>query len=99
MGAGTRYRSPVRHGDLRVFAPAAIVSLLLSPITAVWALAVGAVVSAVAWVVHRTTHGRGSRIVLLVALGVFAGALPYILAGVLASAFDSGAPRSGSGGG
>jgi hypothetical protein len=83
---------------LRYFVPAALVSLVLSPITAVWAFVLGGVVAAVAALIHRRTRGHTSGTVLFVALGVFAGALPYIVAGLVMSAFDSGAPSSGSGG-
>jgi hypothetical protein len=84
---------------LRYIVPAALVSLLLSPITAVWAFVLGGIVAAIAAFIHSRTRGGGSRTVLFVALGVFAGALPYIVAGLVMSAFDSGAPSSGSGGG
>jgi hypothetical protein len=84
---------------LRYAVPAGLVSLLLSPLMAVWALVLGGAVAVIAAFVHSRSRGRASRIVLFVALGVFAGALPYIVAGLVMSALDSGAPSSGSGGG
>ena len=65
---------------------AAAVSLLLSPITAVWAIVVGVPAALLASGLDRAMRRRWTRTVLLIALGVVLGAVPYFLAAALIAA-------------
>lgn len=69
--------------ELLLVGGAALVSMLLSPITVIWAVVLGVPVAVVAWIVSRSGSSR-ARTVALVATGVVVGTLPYFaLAGLL----------------
>lgn len=71
--------------DTIVLGVAALVSLLLSPLTAVWALVLGVPAVAVGWLLAGagTPWARG---MVLVAAGVLLGTVPYYVLAVLAAA-------------
>ena len=78
---------PVRRSgraDALIVGASALVSLLLSPITVIWAVVVGLPVALVAWALSRTVWPR-ARVLWLVAVGALLGTIPYfVLAGVQA---------------
>jgi hypothetical protein len=78
-------RAPRR--EAAVVGVAAGVSLLLSPITAVWAIVLGVPVALLAWGIDRLAHQPAARTVMLIALGVVLGAAPYFLAAAAIAAF------------
>jgi hypothetical protein len=62
---------------------AAIASLLLSPITAVWAVALGFAMSVVGLLVLRTGSAGQRPLLLYAGIGVVLGTLPYFLLALL----------------
>lgn len=68
--------------DRTVVAVAAVVSLILSPVTAVWALVIGVPAALVAWLLLRAGQ-TSARTAALVSAGVVLGTLPYYLLAVV----------------
>lgn len=77
-GAPTVVAGPSRRSGLAALAGAAAGSLLLSPITAVWALPVGLLLTVAGLVVWRVRHG-GRSLLLYAGAGVLIGTIPYYL--------------------
>jgi len=69
-------------GRTPVLVVAALASLLLSPITAVWAVALGSAMSAAALVLGTGSPGR-RPLLLYAGVGVLLGTLPYFLLALL----------------
>ena len=63
------------------FGAGAALSLLLSPITAIWAVLIGA-----AGVLATALTGRSRTVPAAVFAGITAGGLPYLVAGLLLAA-------------
>lgn len=82
------------RSDLIVAAGAAVLTLVTSPLFAVWSLAVGAAVALGSLLV--AIRVRPARIAFFAGVGLMAGALPYLLLALVMGALG-GAPPSGSG--
>jgi hypothetical protein len=70
-------------GRTPVLVVAALASFLLSPITAVWAVALGFAMSAVGLLVLRTGSSGRRPLLLSAGIGVVLGTLPYFLLALL----------------
>lgn len=69
-------------GDVLTVVPAALLSLLLSPIIVIWALVLGVPAALLGWSMSRRGSTRG-RSMMLVAVGVLLGTLPYFVAAIV----------------
>ena len=67
---------PVSGRDWAAFGVVAVISVVLSPITAVWAVLVGLVVVLTGWTARWSGLGWGNPVALAGA-GMAAGTLPY----------------------
>ncbi len=76
----------ISRRDATVIAVAAVASLLLSPITVVWAVALGVPAALLGWALERWAPSAASRTPLLVAVGVVLGALPYLIVAAVIAA-------------
>jgi len=70
-------------GRTPVLVVAALASLLLSPITAVWAVALGFALSVAGLLVLRTGSPGQRPLLLYAGIGVVLGTLPYFLLALL----------------
>ncbi len=70
------------HRDRWIVGIAALVSLLLSPITVIWAVGLGVPVGVAGWVLSRTVW-PSARPVWLAAAGVVLGTVPYFAIAVV----------------
>lgn len=95
MSTTTANRSSRRlpRRDVILVGSSALVSLLLSPFTAIWAVVLGAPVALFGGALSRGGRRSGARTALLIAVGIMLGAIPYIAAGLLMT------DGAGSGGG
>ena len=85
-----------RPRGLAALAAAAAASLLLSPITAVFAVVLGVPLALTGWVLARATGRPAARTVAMVGAGLALGAVPYFLLG-LGIALTGGAGSAGHG--
>ena len=96
--ASTRARR-LSPGDVVTLTTALIVSLLSSPLTAIYAVVIGIPFALVAWVLHRITRRSGARILSLATAGVVLGAISYLLLGLVVGTVGSaGSAGQGTGG-
>jgi len=70
------------RADLLTVGVAALVSMVLSPITVIWAVVVSVPVALASWILSRTVWPR-ARTVWLAALGVLLGTVPYFVLAVV----------------
>lgn len=76
----------ISRRDAWVVGSAALASLLLSPIVAVWAVGIGVPALLLGWVLQRAAPSAAARTLTLVAAGVVLGALPYFVAAAVIAA-------------
>ncbi len=69
-------------GDVLTVVPAALLSLLLSPIIVIWALVLGVPAALLGWSLTRR-GSAGGRSMMLVAVGVLLGTVPYFVAAIV----------------
>lgn len=85
MATTTADRSSRRlpRRDVILVGCSALVSLLLSPFTAIWAVLLGAPIALICWALSRGGRVPAARTAMLIAFGVGLGSIPYIAAGLL----------------